>query len=99
MQHDPRWAPRETNNMWLRFPSGAKIAFGYLDSDADLERYQSAEFHFIGQIEPARTIEALRNLVKSIEFASTAGASAQTIVNTSAAYTEAQSVLLECKGE
>jgi len=38
----------EANNMWFRFPSGAKIAFGYLDSDADLDRYQSAEFHFIG---------------------------------------------------
>jgi hypothetical protein len=30
------------------FPSGARIGFGYLDSATDLERYQSAEFHFIG---------------------------------------------------
>ena len=31
-----------------RFPSGAILAFGYLDTDADRFRYQSAEFQFIG---------------------------------------------------
>jgi predicted phage terminase large subunit-like protein len=30
------------------FPSGAKLAFGYLESEADKFRYQGAEFQFIG---------------------------------------------------
>jgi predicted phage terminase large subunit-like protein len=31
-----------------RFPSGATVAFGYLDTENDKYRYQSAEFQFIG---------------------------------------------------
>lgn len=34
-------------NSWV-FPSGAKLAFGYLDTETDKYRYQSAEFQFIG---------------------------------------------------
>ena len=30
------------------FPSGATVSFGYLDNEADMYRYQSAEFQFIG---------------------------------------------------
>jgi hypothetical protein len=30
------------------FPSGATLAFGYLEADADVYRYQSAEFQMIG---------------------------------------------------
>lgn len=30
------------------FPSGAKLVFGYLESDRDVEQYQSAAFQFIG---------------------------------------------------
>jgi hypothetical protein len=30
------------------FPSGAKLAFGYLETEADKFRYQGAEFQFIG---------------------------------------------------
>lgn len=44
----------ETDAQWSRedkiwtFPTGARIGFGYLDSPSDLQRYQSAEFQFIG---------------------------------------------------
>jgi predicted phage terminase large subunit-like protein len=34
-------------NCWV-FPSGAKLAFGYLDTENDKYRYQGAEFQFIG---------------------------------------------------
>lgn len=34
-------------NTWA-FPSGAKLAFGYLDTEKDKFRYQGAEFQFIG---------------------------------------------------
>lgn len=34
-------------NTWV-FPSGAKLAFGYLDTENDKYRYQGAEFQFIG---------------------------------------------------
>lgn len=30
------------------FPSGATVAFGYLENDRDMYRYQSAEFQYIG---------------------------------------------------
>ena len=42
---DARWNNDE--KCW-RFPTGARIGFGYLENDADLDRYQSAEFQFIG---------------------------------------------------
>lgn len=40
-----RW-DRETHT--FHFPSGAKLAFGYIASSADRYRYQSAEFQYIG---------------------------------------------------
>ena len=40
-----RW--NEQVKTWT-FPSGAKLAFGYLDTPADKYRYQSSEFQFIG---------------------------------------------------
>jgi hypothetical protein len=36
-----------TDKRWT-FPSGATLSFGYLDTDRDRFRYQSAEFQFIG---------------------------------------------------
>ena len=39
--------PREGGRIW-KFPSGARITFGYLQYDKDKYRYQSAEFQFIG---------------------------------------------------
>ena len=41
---DAKWCDDEKT--WT-FPSGARIGFGYLETDRDLDRYQSAEFHFI----------------------------------------------------
>lgn len=35
------------SNSWI-FPSGARIVFGYLEHDNDVEQYQSAAFQFIG---------------------------------------------------
>lgn len=47
----PREVPGATYNegkkLWT-FPSGAKIYFGYLERDADVHQYQSAEFQFVG---------------------------------------------------
>lgn len=40
-----RW--NEQKKQW-RFPSGAVLAFGYLENDADIFQYQSAEYQFIG---------------------------------------------------
>lgn len=37
----------EQTKRWT-FPSGATLAFGYLDNAADVYRYQSAEFQFVG---------------------------------------------------
>jgi predicted phage terminase large subunit-like protein len=42
---DAKWIEREKT--WV-FPSGATLAFGYLENDNDKYRYQSAEFQFIG---------------------------------------------------
>jgi predicted phage terminase large subunit-like protein len=38
---------RDGGRLW-EFPSGARIQFGYLQTDADKYRYQGAEFTFIG---------------------------------------------------
>jgi len=38
---------RGDSNSWV-FPSGAKLVFGYLEADKDVEQYQSAAFQFIG---------------------------------------------------
>src|SRR5665647_1234788 len=35
------------NHTW-NFPSGAKLAFGFLENDFDVYHHQSAEYHFIG---------------------------------------------------
>lgn len=45
MPTDAQWKGQE--NTWV-FPSGAKLAFGYLDTEQDKYRYQSAEFQYIG---------------------------------------------------
>ena len=37
----------EQNKTWTS-PEGGTLTFGYLDNDADIYRYQSAEFQFIG---------------------------------------------------
>lgn len=42
---DARWDDREKT--W-HFPSGATVTFGYLQSEKDKYRYQSAEFQYIG---------------------------------------------------
>ena len=38
---------KEQEKTW-HFPSGATLSFGYLDTDGDKYRYQSAEFQYIG---------------------------------------------------
>lgn len=40
-----RW--KDTEKRWI-FPSGASLSFGYLETDRDKFRYQSAEFQFVG---------------------------------------------------
>jgi predicted phage terminase large subunit-like protein len=40
-----RWSDKEKT--W-HFPSGATLSFGYLESEKDKYRYQSAEFQFVG---------------------------------------------------
>jgi len=42
---DAAW--HRNDKRWV-FPSGARISFGFLASDIDLERYKSAEFQFVG---------------------------------------------------
>ncbi|MGB9866728.1 MAG: phage terminase large subunit [Bacillota bacterium] len=42
---DAKWNEREKT--W-HFPSGATLSFGYLETENDKYRYQSAEFQFIG---------------------------------------------------
>lgn len=44
-QTDAMWNGNE--HVWL-FPSGAKLQFGYLESEFDMYRYQSSEFQFVG---------------------------------------------------
>jgi len=43
--HGVSW--NEQKHMFT-FPSGAKLAFGYLETEADKFRYQGAEFQFVG---------------------------------------------------
>ena len=38
---------RDSTKTWI-FPSGATLSFGYLETEKDKYRYQSAEFQFIG---------------------------------------------------
>jgi hypothetical protein len=40
-----RW--NEQKKQW-RFPSGAVLAFGYLENEADIYQYQGAEYQFVG---------------------------------------------------
>lgn len=42
---DARW--NESRKQW-RFPSGAVLSFGYMDTERDKYRYKSAEYQFIG---------------------------------------------------
>lgn len=42
---EARWS--STDYQW-RFPSGATLAFGYLETEAHRYRYQSAEFQYVG---------------------------------------------------
>lgn len=42
---DAKWD--STNKAW-NFPSGARVAFGYMETERDRFRYASAEFQFIG---------------------------------------------------
>ncbi len=42
---DAHWSAE--NHTWT-FPSGASVEFGYLEREADLLQYQSAEYQFIG---------------------------------------------------
>jgi len=42
---DARWS--QSDHRWY-FPNGATLSFGYLDTEADLTQYQSAEFQFVG---------------------------------------------------
>ena len=42
---DTRWD--ESKNRWT-FASGATLTFGYFTGSRDIDRYASAEFHFIG---------------------------------------------------
>lgn len=44
---DTRATWNERDKQWS-FPKGAKLQFGYCDSESDLQRYKSAEFQFIG---------------------------------------------------
>jgi predicted phage terminase large subunit-like protein len=44
-RNDAHWD--ETKKRWT-FASGATLTFGYLENTRDLDRYASAEFHFIG---------------------------------------------------
>lgn len=44
-QSGARW--NEQRKQW-RFPSGAVLAFGYLENEADVYQYQGAEYQFVG---------------------------------------------------
>lgn len=49
-----RWSASEQK--WT-FPSGARLTFGYCQDPGDEERYQSAEFHYIGIDEVTQWLE------------------------------------------
>lgn len=50
-----RW---NSNNYTATFPSGARIAFGYLNNSQDYLRYKGAEFQFVGMDEVTEIREA-----------------------------------------
>lgn len=52
---DAKWD--NTTKSW-RFPSGASLSFGYMDSQLDHYRYQGSEFQFIGWDELTQFTEA-----------------------------------------
>lgn len=52
---DARW---EAQSHTWRFPSGATLSFGYLDTEMDKYRYQGAEYHFIGFDEATQLTES-----------------------------------------
>ena len=53
-----------TSHTWT-FPSGAKLAFGYMDTDTDKFRYQSAEFQLIGFDELTQFLETQYRYMQS----------------------------------
>ena len=53
---DVRW--NESKNQW-QFASGATLTFGYLAGARDIDRYASAEFHFVGVDELTQFSEKL----------------------------------------
>lgn len=54
-EEDVRW---NANSYTASFPSGARIAFGYLNNAQDYLRYKGAEFQFIGMDEVTEIREA-----------------------------------------
>ena len=52
---DAKWDGQD--KQW-RFPSGATLAFGYLENENDKYRYQSAEFQFVGFDEATQFAES-----------------------------------------
>jgi hypothetical protein len=48
---------KDTEKTWV-FPSGATLTFGYLESENDKYRYQSAEFQFVGFDEVSQFTES-----------------------------------------
>lgn len=48
---------KDTEKTWV-FPSGATLSFGYLETENDKFRYQSAEFQFIGFDEASQFTES-----------------------------------------
>lgn len=53
-----------TSHTWT-FPSGAKLAFGYMDTDTDKFRYQSAEFQLIAFDELTQFLETQYRYMQS----------------------------------
>lgn len=53
---DAKWIDKEKT--WL-FPSGARLTFGYLATEADKYRYKSAEFQYIGFDELTQFTESM----------------------------------------
>lgn len=56
MNTDAKW--NQSSKEW-KFPSGAVLKFGYLDTDNDKYQYQGTEFHFIGFDELTHFLEPM----------------------------------------
>ena len=62
----------EKNKMYT-FPSGATLSFGYLENEGDCERYQGAEFNYIGidectHISPSNYTYMFSRLRKTVDM-------------------------------